>query len=235
MTSIGIISDIHADLDGLERALELLKSHNVDEIWCAGDLVDRGADGKAVVKRIRHEQIPTVQGNHDFSARKSQEWIVANAPHLEDYFIENPDVSEKAKKKLLISELSKINLMFLDYLPPALKFERDGIMVELTHANTFDQMTYIYPNSKPSLLLDTLNATVADLVILGHTHKPMKIYHNGTLRIINSGSVAKNYGTPEQSCGILSLPERDFTVYDLQTQKAVSVPTVQLGNNSTHQ
>lgn len=232
MTSIGIISDIHADLDGLERALELLNSHKVDEIWCAGDLVDRGADGNAVVKRIRHAQIPTVQGNHDYSARKSQEWVVANAPHLAEYFIENPNVSENTKKKLLISELTEINLMFLDYLPPALKFERDGIMIELTHANTFDKITYIYPNSRRSLFHEALKATVADLVILGHTHKPMKVYKGDTLRIINSGSVAMNSGMPEKSCGILSLPERDFTVYDLQTQKAVPVPTVKLDESS---
>ena len=227
MTSIGIISDIHADIDGLEVALDFLKRQNVDEIWCAGDLVDRGVDGNAVVKRIRHEQIPTVQGNHDFSARRSQEWVMKD-PEISAFLAETPDFDDQPEKMLISTELSEINLMFLDYLPPALKFERDGVMIELTHANTFDQMTYIYPNSRQSLFHEVLKATVADLVILGHTHKPMKVYQDGVLRIINGGSVAMNSGMPEKSCGILTLPERDFTVYDLTTQKAVPVPTVKL-------
>lgn len=227
MTTIGIISDIHADLDGLERALDFFKTQNVDEVWCAGDLVDRGVDGNAVVKRIRHEQIPTVQGNHDYSARRSQEWAMKD-PDLVDYLAQNPDLDDDMQHMLISTELSEINLMFLDYLPPALKFERDGIMVELIHTNTFDKMTYIYPNSRRSLFHETLNATVADLVILGHTHKPMKVYQNDTLRIINSGSISMSSGFPEQSCGILTLPEREFTVYNLQTQHAVPVPTVKL-------
>lgn len=219
MTSIGIISDVHADYDGLVRALNLLRRNGVDEIWCAGDLVDRGSEGNEVVNRIRHEQIPTVQGNHDFMARRDREQMVDDMRLMEG--VDDQDI-------LITGEVSEINLTFLDYLPPALKFERDGLSIELTHANTFDQITYIYPNSRPSLFQETLKATLADIVILGHTHKPMKIYQDDKLRIINSGSVFMNYGTPEHSCGILTLPDREFAVYDLSTGKAVPVPTVHL-------
>jgi len=227
MTTIGIISDIHADIDALERALQLLKQQDVDEIWCAGDLVDRGADGNAVVTRIRHEQIPTVQGNHDYTARRAQEQMVNDLRFME-YFDENPELGDYAHQMIISSELSEVNLTYLDYLPPARKFERDGFTIELTHANTFDQMTYIYPNSRPALFHETINATVADIIILGHTHKPMKVYKDGELRIINSGSVSRNYGVPDQSCGILTLPDRNFSIYDLGTGQAVPVATINL-------
>jgi len=62
---IGVISDIHGHIDNLDVALEFLKYHPVDEIICAGDLVDRYPDGPAVVRRIRDEDILCVQGNHD--------------------------------------------------------------------------------------------------------------------------------------------------------------------------
>jgi len=227
MTTIGIISDIHADIDGLENALQFLKSKDVDEIWCAGDLVDRGSDGNEVVTRIRHEQIPTVQGNHDYTARRSQERLVNDLRFME-YLEDHPDLNDHAKQMIISSEISEVNLTYLDYLPPARKFERDGVTIELTHANTFDKMTYIYPTSRPSLFHETINATVADLIILGHTHRPMKIYKDDKLRIINSGSVSMNYGNPQQSCGVLTLPEREFTIYDLETGKAVPVATVNL-------
>jgi len=62
---IGVISDIHGHIDNLDVALEFLKHHPVDEIICAGDLVDRYPDGPAVVQRIQDEDILCVQGNHD--------------------------------------------------------------------------------------------------------------------------------------------------------------------------
>ena len=228
MTTIGIISDIHADLDGLERALDLLRLKDVDEIWCAGDLVDRGADGNAVVRRIRQEQIPTVQGNHDYEARRSQ----MQGDEMLRFFVDDANLVEHSKPMMISTELTEINLTFLDYLPPARKFERDGIWIELTHSNTFDRSTYIYPTSRLSLFHETLKSTVADLIILGHTHMPMRVFQSGKLCIVNSGSVSKNYGQPERSCGILSLPEREFVVYDLNTSQPIYVPEIHLDEPS---
>lgn len=231
MTRIGIISDIHADLGGLTRALDLLQVEEVDEIWCAGDLVDRGADGNEVVKRIRYEQIPTVQGNHDYTARRSQEQL-KNDMRMMNYLDENPELDEYSENMLLMSELSEINLTYLDYLPPARKFERGDLVVEMTHASTFDRVTYIYPTSRRDLIHQAIDSSVADLIILGHTHRPMKVYRDNKLRIINSGSVYMNYGEPRRSCGILTLPDLEFTVYDIDTQKAVPVPVVRLESKS---
>ncbi len=227
MTRIGIISDIHAHLEGLNLALAFLEEQAVDEIWCAGDLVDRGEDGNDVVQRIRYAQIPTVQGNHDYTARRTQEQFKHDMTMME-FLEEYPDVSDHTKHMLFSFELSEINLTYLDYLPPSLKFERGDLVIEMTHASTFDRVTYIYPTSRRDILNQTIDSSIADLVILGHTHRPMKIYRDGVLRVINSGSVYMNYGMPTQSCGILTLPEREFTVYDLETKKAAPVPIVQL-------
>lgn len=231
MTRIGIISDIHADLNGLNLAQAFLEEQAVDEIWCAGDLVDRGENGDEVVKRVRYAQIITVQGNHDYAARRSQEQL-KNDMSMMEFLEEYPDLSDQTKNMIIGSELSEVNLTYLDYLPPARKLERDDLIIELTHASTFDRVTYIYPTSRRELLHQTIDASIADLVILGHTHRPMKVYRDDQLRIINSGSVYMNYGAPEQSCGILTLPERDFTVYDIQTKKAVPVPVVRLESDS---
>lgn len=230
MTRIGIISDIHADLDGLNLALEFLEDQEVDEIWCAGDLVDRGENGNEVVKRIRYAQIPTVQGNHDYIARRTQERL-KNDVSMMEFLDEYPDLPESTKNMMIGSELSEINLTYLDYLPPARKFERSDLLIEMTHANTFDRVTYIYPSSRRELMHQTIDASIADLVILGHTHSPMKVYRNDKLRIINSGSVYMNYGVPKQSCGILTLPEREFTVYDITSKQAVPVPIIRLEND----
>ncbi len=63
---VGLISDIHGDIDALEIALDLLENHHrVDTILCAGDLVGRGPEPDRVVNLIRERNIPTVRGNHD--------------------------------------------------------------------------------------------------------------------------------------------------------------------------
>src|SRR3954470_17828493 len=62
---LGLISDIHADLDHLRRALILLRERGAETILCAGDLVDGESEGNAVVEFVRQQNIPCVQGNHD--------------------------------------------------------------------------------------------------------------------------------------------------------------------------
>ncbi len=64
--NIGVISDIHSDINALDTVLERLdKVHQVDMILCAGDIIGRGPSPDEVVTRIRERGIPTVKGNHD--------------------------------------------------------------------------------------------------------------------------------------------------------------------------
>lgn len=38
---IGLLSDIHGDLDGLRKALKLPDSFGVEQLVCAGDMVEK--------------------------------------------------------------------------------------------------------------------------------------------------------------------------------------------------
>jgi putative phosphoesterase len=63
---IGIISDIHGDLETLEATLEKLEHHHqVTHILSAGDLVGRGPEQNRVVEVHRERGLITVRGNHD--------------------------------------------------------------------------------------------------------------------------------------------------------------------------
>lgn len=57
----GIISDIHAQYDSLEKALAILEREAVDEILYAGDLVEKGKDGDRVIPTLI-ERTPPVYG-----------------------------------------------------------------------------------------------------------------------------------------------------------------------------
>jgi len=77
---IGILSDIHEDVDRLKMAFKVLEKNNVDEIVCLGDIVGFSVpyytylskrDANKVVEMIRDTCSIVVIGNHDlYSIRK---------------------------------------------------------------------------------------------------------------------------------------------------------------------
>lgn len=197
----GIISDVHGGLGELNQALELLNSHAVDEIWCAGDLVDFGAESDAVAKQIVALKIPCVQGNHDRMARDNQ---------------------PLRQRKIGDKPLSRTTLNLLYTLPLNLRFERENARVLLTHATPWGSDMYIYRESTPALFRRIAREAEVDVVILGHTHRPMWIEVDGCT-IINAGSTSANYDLPYGTCGILILPERNFQVFNIETGDEIEV------------
>ncbi|MEL6524957.1 MAG: YfcE family phosphodiesterase [Chloroflexota bacterium] len=196
MTKIGIISDIHAGLNELHSAIAVLQAHQVDSIVCAGDLVDYGSDGDAVVDYIAQSKIPCVQGNHDLRATQ-------------------PDT----KSARLVSTKTRT---FLASLPQTRRFLWDGKCILLAHATPWGEDIYIYPDSTPYLFRRVAKEADADIVILGHTHHPMWI-EVGNTHIINAGSTSQNYTMDTGTCGILSLPDCVFTLLSIPTGKTVAL------------
>lgn len=194
---IGIISDIHGGLRELELALDFLRQAQVDHIVCAGDLVDFGDEGEAVVNRIIEAQIPCVQGNHDQAARWNQ----------------RESQREGGVKR---SILGAKTLDLLENLPLELRFTWEGTTVLLSHATSWGGEMYIYPDSNPPLFRRVVREANADVTILGHTHRPMWIHIDGRT-IINAGSLSQNYEMGFGTYGILSLPECDFRVFNVES------------------
>lgn len=62
---IGIISDIHANLEALQAALEVYERHPVDYLACLGDVVGYGAQPNECCDLVRKHADVTVLGNHD--------------------------------------------------------------------------------------------------------------------------------------------------------------------------
>ena len=65
MTKIGLISDVHSNIEALEAVLKELDSRGVDQILCLGDVVGYGASPLECIKTLQDRDILTVKGNHD--------------------------------------------------------------------------------------------------------------------------------------------------------------------------
>ncbi|MBI1258902.1 MAG: YfcE family phosphodiesterase [Chloroflexi bacterium] len=200
---VGIIADIHGDSVALRKALALLEAQAVDQIICAGDMVNKGSDAAGVIALLQEHAIATVQGNHDFDACADGYILVYRN---ERDGIEIP----------YTHDLSTDMQTYLSSLPLALRFEWENQRLHMTHASTWDQITVLRADADQTLFQRVAAETSADVIIVGHTHVPM-IIHVGDQLIVNPGCVYYGYPEFRSTCAILSLPERAFTVFDVDT------------------
>lgn len=206
---IGIISDIHAYIKPLKQAISLFESQDVDIILCAGDLVDGGWDEEAVIDYIRSYDVLSVRGNHDREAIANQ---------LEPYAEELDDSDWDGDL------LGMYRIQYLNTLPLCRHFDWEGLRICLAHGTPWSDIYHVFPSVSSDICKKVLDTANADIVILGHTHVPMKLKINQKW-IFNSGALAGNRENLQRTCGILRLPEVEFELFDVDTKKPVKLET----------
>lgn len=194
---IGVFSDVHGHLEELHKTLSLFVTLQVDQIVCAGDLVEKGLHSDAVIQVMHERAIPCVKGNHDAKARYG--WLVQ------------------------AESLSDKSIGYLNQLPESLTFEWAGKMVYVCHATPWqDASVYVFPTRPTALFQMVAEAVEAEVIILGHTHHPMRI-EVGQQVLINPGSIYGNRDRAERTCGVLSLPDCQFDLYDIDTARQLTI------------
>ncbi len=186
---IGLVSDIHGNLAGLDDAIALMGS--VDEIWCAGDAFNQYRFSNEVIARLAEIGARYILGNHEdlllgpggVRARANPdvdpallEWVCAR-PHFVDEVIDGTHV-------------------FMFHSTPWAPYE-----------------AYLYPHSKELAQLGELDAHVA---IYGHTHMQLARELGGTL-VVNPGSAGLGQdprNSKQLSCAVLETGTREVRFFD---------------------
>lgn len=205
---LAIISDIHANLPALEAVMEDIKKNKPDDIYCLGDLVNFAGWDNEVINLIREHNITCIQGNHD-----------EGIGYKKNSFPFSSKTEEQKQFGLLsIQKVNAVitpeNRQFLCNLPYIVKLEFrfpfHSLKLVLAHGSPFDNNEYVLPDTKDTYLEELLNEVEADILLMGHTHRPFhkalfsekenkKIYQH----IINAGSVGKpKHGNPH-ACYVL--------------------------------
>ncbi len=171
---IAIIADIHGNVPALEAVLDDIAGQGVDEILVAGDLVGRGPQGSAVVRRIRELGLPVVGGNHedyllDFHhGRVPEEWLESD---------------EWVAVRWMAAELGT-EVVHLEGLP----FSISRPDLKLVHGTPVTNREGIGSWTTEEDLL-AFQAEVAESVLVcAHTHRPL-IRETEAGLIVNVGSV----------------------------------------------
>ena len=151
-----VVSDIHANLHALEAVLGAIEADPPDELWCLGDLVGYGPRPNEVVETVREQARICLVGNHDLG--------VLGRIDLAEF---TPDAAAVARwtQTVLLEE----SRSFLESVEPEAKVEG----AELYHASPRDPVwEYVIT---PDAALGALEATVAPVVLVGHSHVALAI------------------------------------------------------------
>ncbi len=199
---LGLVSDIHASYGSLMRAFDILAERDVERVVCMGDIVQTGGDGDAVIAALRDHWVLCVKGNHDANAvRRAQE--------------REPD-GELAAEDALSAE----SIAWLDELPLERTYDWANLRVGISHAAPGGLDAYVWPDDIPRRLKRALRATDLDVILLGHTHVPMRVRHRNVW-LINPGSVLGTRARDSHTCGVLELPSLDLEIVSLDDGQSV--------------
>jgi putative phosphoesterase len=164
---VGIVSDIHCDHVALAAVLETL-ADEVDEIWCAGDIVLQYRFCNDTTRLLRDANAVAIQGNHDMvllsdDGRRAREAVGVDAAEVE----------------------------WLAGLPYEHRARFEDVTVLMTHGSPWaPHGDYLSARNPQWRRADELGV---DILVTGHTHEPMAEVFGSTL-VVNPGSL----GEPRQ-------------------------------------
>jgi len=223
---LALISDIHANIEALEAVLADIKTHNIDEILCLGDVVGYGANPNECIELVKESCSLVLLGNHDAAAVG-----MLSTQHF--------NIHAKIAIEWTTDNLKKWGFDYLKTLP----------LKEAKYSTTFVHATPYEPNMWyyiTSLEEAAFNFQFFDtsLCFVGHTHIPIiivleqekEVYvHPGNALdytnlanvrfLINVGSVGQPRDRNPKSCyGIIDTDAKAFTYhrvsYDIQKAQA---------------
>lgn len=151
---IGILADIHANLQALEPALAWIDGRDVDEIVCLGDVVGYGGDPERCIELVRARCSITVRGNHDHAVFEPALRSDFN-DHARRAVERHAEILDQAERDWLAS------------LP--MMASRD--QVALGHAGFAHPERYPYVTD-PARAAIELGAMSGSVGFIGHTHVP---------------------------------------------------------------
>ncbi|HCN09667.1 MAG TPA: hypothetical protein DIT01_17205 [Lentisphaeria bacterium] len=225
---IGILGDIHANLEAFHAILGALETEECGKILCTGDIVGYGPNPQECVDLVRELKMPCVMGNHD-------EWTVVQQVRWE--------ISDLVKEDIIWTRatLSEDAMAWLTELP---RFHAYG-GVEVIHASNAPSMIWPYVRDEKSLVMN-FKYQKCSICFNGHTHVPaigcksldtdplfldlseqMQLA-TGCKLLINPGSVGQPRDKdPRAACAIYETRDRSLRFvrvpYDIaRTQEAMA-------------
>ncbi len=162
-----ILSDIHSNLEALEKCMELAEGR-YDRAVCLGDLVGYGPDPNAVVERVRGTTEVVIRGNHDKAC--------SGVTDASDF-----NVLARLATAWTREQLTAENISFLRSLPEG-PLAEDGF--QLVHGSPEDEDEYLFGLAQA---VPELHKATFQITLFGHTHHQggFVMHSNGRMQTIH--------------------------------------------------
>lgn len=198
-----IISDIHSNLEALQKAMSIIDGKNVDAIVCLGDIVGYGANPNECVDIVRSRCSSVVLGNHDAASLDVSLALDFNA------------IAQRAIR-WTAETLNEESKSFLSSLPFTMQKEE----ILFVHSSPLMPEAWDY-------IIDADDAVTAlrnvkeKICFIGHTHVPGIFTAHGRAKtvvsdercLVNVGSIGQpRDGNPKLAFGIF---DTDTWEYEL--------------------
>lgn len=179
-----ILSDIHANFTALQAVLQ--DAGQVDQIWCAGDLVDYGICPHETVAWFRTHEVQCVSGNHDRHLLHILQTGETEAYRGTPMYKWVHDNCERVTPE---------DIHYLEQLPMHLSLQADGIAYLLQHQMMEGSLAYQMPESLHAFddfwqTWYTGSACDERRMIFGHTHRRCVHQLDDRVLWLNPGSVS---------------------------------------------
>ena len=175
---LGIVSDIHGNLVGLQKALDVMGP--VDELLCLGDSIYQYRFSNEGVALLRSIGARMILGNH------------------EEVFL-----SEAGTQAREQDGVDQALVAFVADQPHRRTLSYDGKTVLMIHSTPWEPRgEYIYPHNEKLALFAEAGA---DFVLYGHTHAEV-VRRIGGVLVVNPGSAGEGRYTSDGltlSCAVL--------------------------------
>ncbi|MPZ31093.1 MAG: hypothetical protein GEV13_08865 [Rhodospirillales bacterium] len=144
LVKLGIVSDLHCNIDGLDRALETMGP--IDALLCLGDSINEYGFSNAVIGRLRELDALTILGNH------------------EEVFLGPAGVRARSR-----ADIDRPLLDWLAEQPHRRELRIGGKRILMVHSTPWEPRgSYVMPTSSE---LHRFGEADADIVLYGHTHQ----------------------------------------------------------------
>jgi predicted phosphodiesterase len=150
---MAVLSDVHGNMDALEKVLEDINGVRPDSVYSLGDNIGYGPEPERVIQTLRTLGIPSVLGNHEQAT---------NQPELLSWF--NP-----AARKSLNMTFGMLGSESLDYIS-ALPSSRVLHGVRLVHGFPPDSSTLYLFQVPAADKESTFQQLSEPICFMGHTH-----------------------------------------------------------------
>ena len=200
---IGIITDIHSNIQALKAVLNEFDKEIVDTILCSGDIIGIGINPEETVQELikRKNMLIAVSGNHEQYIMKGLPKNVHNDTRkmsheeIENHEWNHNKLSNKSKDFIKRLELSKI-----------IKIE--GKKIYIVHYPLNNDGTYKKHIKKTSIKenIEMFKEIDADVFLYGHTHTYSVNKKDGKW-YINTGALGCPMGSNIAKAGILEISE----------------------------